>query len=156
MSGAAPNLRVLDRSSATKELDLASELFHRINRIVPPNQDLLTAEPSERVRDVIAKMDANGYSQVPHDDCHRAVVDLSLQLRADCPILEFGEALVILFALVDVIVCIKQRLQCINVVARRGLDERASDEWEGPDVGVAVLVADEDFAAGHQVRERMK
>src|SRR5687768_12806921 len=65
MPGAGPNLRVLDRSSATKELDLASELFHRINRILPANQTLLTADPSERVRDVIAKMDAHGYSQVP-------------------------------------------------------------------------------------------
>jgi len=65
MSGAAPNLRVLDRSSAVKELDLASELFHRINRILPPNQILLTADPSERVRDVIGKMDAHGYSQIP-------------------------------------------------------------------------------------------
>src|SRR4051812_20732987 len=65
MTGSGSNLRILDRSPSIKELDLASELFHRINRIVPPNQSLLTADPSELVRDVIAKMDANGYSQVP-------------------------------------------------------------------------------------------
>jgi hypothetical protein len=38
MATSLPNLRVLDRSTAARELDLASELFHRINRIIPEDQ----------------------------------------------------------------------------------------------------------------------
>jgi len=34
MAASIPNLRLLDRSGAARELDLASELFHRINRIM--------------------------------------------------------------------------------------------------------------------------
>ena len=64
MNGSGPKLRILD-TDATRELDLASELFHRINRVLPQNQALLTVEPSETVRDAMAKMDAHGYSQVP-------------------------------------------------------------------------------------------
>jgi len=60
-----PNLRVLDRSAVAKELDIASELFHRINRIIPPNQELLTVPPTCRVRDAVALMRKHGYSQVP-------------------------------------------------------------------------------------------
>src|SRR5262245_2748590 len=60
-----PDLRVLDRSSTTAELDLASELFHRINRIIPQNQRLLTVPPTYTVRDTVALMRQHGYSQVP-------------------------------------------------------------------------------------------
>ena len=42
MAGSIPNLRLLDHSTETKELDLASELFHRINRIIPQDQSVLT------------------------------------------------------------------------------------------------------------------
>ena len=65
MAQTIPNLRVLDRSSATKELDLASELFHRINRIIPENQSVLTVPPSCKVRDAVVQMLEHGYSQVP-------------------------------------------------------------------------------------------
>jgi hypothetical protein len=41
MADSVPNLKLLDRSALTDELDLASELFHRINRIIPENQELL-------------------------------------------------------------------------------------------------------------------
>jgi len=54
MGTSIPNLRVLDHSEVAKELDLASELFHRINRIIPPNQKLLTVPPACRVREAIA------------------------------------------------------------------------------------------------------
>src|SRR5438034_237221 len=60
-----PNLRVLDRSAVAKELDIASELFHRINLIIPPNQELLSVPPTCRVRDAVALMRKHGYSQVP-------------------------------------------------------------------------------------------
>jgi predicted transcriptional regulator len=60
-----PKLHLLDRSGVVKELDLASELFHRINRIIPPNQELLTILPTCRVRDAIALMLKHGYSQIP-------------------------------------------------------------------------------------------
>ena len=33
-----PNLRILDRSPVTDELDLVAKLFHRINRVIPKNQ----------------------------------------------------------------------------------------------------------------------
>jgi predicted transcriptional regulator len=64
---AAPilNLRLLDHSAAAKELDLASELFHRINRVIPQDQSLLTVAPSCRAREAVALMQQHGYSQVP-------------------------------------------------------------------------------------------
>jgi predicted transcriptional regulator len=65
MATSIPNLRVLTHSSAVKDLDLASELFHRINRIIPLNQEILKVAPNFRVRDAVALMQQNGYSQVP-------------------------------------------------------------------------------------------
>ena len=65
MAAPIPNLRLLDQSAAARELDLASELFHRINRIIPQNQVLLTVLPSCRARDAVALMQQHGYSQVP-------------------------------------------------------------------------------------------
>ena len=51
-----PKLRLLDRSEAGTELDLATELFHRINRIIPENQELLTVPPACRVRDAVEEL----------------------------------------------------------------------------------------------------
>ena len=65
MANSVPNLRLLDRSTAAKELDLASELFHRINRIIPEDQSVLTILPGCKVRDAIALMRKHGYSHVP-------------------------------------------------------------------------------------------
>src|SRR5437660_12407098 len=65
MAASVPNLRVLDDSAVAKELDLASELFHRINRIIPQNQSLLTVPPGCLARDAVALMRQHGYSQVP-------------------------------------------------------------------------------------------
>jgi predicted transcriptional regulator len=65
MPASVPNLRVLDQSAPAKELDLASELFHRINRIIPPDQVVLTIPPSCLVRDAVALMREHGYSQLP-------------------------------------------------------------------------------------------
>jgi predicted transcriptional regulator len=59
------SLRVLDSSEMARELDLASELFHRINRIIPPDQRVLTIPPNCRVRDAVALMREHGYSQLP-------------------------------------------------------------------------------------------
>ncbi len=47
------------------ELDLASELFHRINRVIPEDQKLLMVPPSCLVRDAVALMREHGYSQLP-------------------------------------------------------------------------------------------
>ena len=58
-------LRLLDQFTASRELDLASELFHRINRIIPQDQSVLTIPPTCRVRDAIALMRTHGYSQIP-------------------------------------------------------------------------------------------
>ena len=65
MAAPIPNLRLLDHSAAAKELDLASELFHRINRIIPQDQVLLAVPPSCRAREAVALMQQHGYSQVP-------------------------------------------------------------------------------------------
>lgn len=65
MATSFSGLRLLESSSAVKELDLASELFHRINRIIPQDQKVLTVGPNERVRNAIILMRAHGYSQLP-------------------------------------------------------------------------------------------
>ena len=65
MAEPIPNLRLLDQSSAARELDLVSELFHRINRIIPQDQSVLTIPPTCRVREAIKLMREHGYSQVP-------------------------------------------------------------------------------------------
>jgi CBS domain-containing protein len=65
MSSPSLQLRVLDDTSVSRELDLVSELFHRINRIIPENQELLTISPDTTVRDAIALLRKHGYSQVP-------------------------------------------------------------------------------------------
>lgn len=62
--GSTLRLEVLDAVSV-KELDLASELFHRINRVIPRDQKLLTVPPDCLVRDAIAQMNQYGYSQLP-------------------------------------------------------------------------------------------
>lgn len=48
-----------------RELDLVSELFHRINRIIPVTQKLLIVQPDTLVRDAMAMLHQYGYSQVP-------------------------------------------------------------------------------------------
>ena len=65
MTASVSVLRILDESSAARELDLASELFHRINRIIPTNQKLLTVPPKCKVREAVALMRAHGFSQIP-------------------------------------------------------------------------------------------
>jgi len=65
MASPMVSLQILDRSTAAKELDLASELFHRINRVIPEDQKVLIIEPSYLVRDAIALMRRHGYSQIP-------------------------------------------------------------------------------------------
>lgn len=59
------NLRLLDESASLRELDLASELFHRVNRLIPADQQLTTVAPRTPVREAIALMEQRGYSQLP-------------------------------------------------------------------------------------------
>jgi predicted transcriptional regulator len=65
MAASIPNLQLLDQTTAAKELDLASELFHRINRVIPQDQSVLTIPPSCQVRDAVELMRKHGYSQIP-------------------------------------------------------------------------------------------
>lgn len=65
MAASILNLRTLEGSSAAKELDLASEVFHRINRIIPENQVIVSVLPDCLVRDAVALMQKHGYGQVP-------------------------------------------------------------------------------------------
>lgn len=65
MSATVVSLNLLDRSPLAKELDLVSELFHRINRVLPANQVVLTVPPTCKASEAIEKMIAHGYSQVP-------------------------------------------------------------------------------------------
>lgn len=60
-----PSLRLLDHSAAARELDLTSELFHRINRVIPQDQSLLTVAPSCPAREAVELMQRHGYSQIP-------------------------------------------------------------------------------------------
>lgn len=55
MSQPATNLRILDDAGISRELDLVSELFHRINRIIPENQSLLKILPKTAVRDALSR-----------------------------------------------------------------------------------------------------
>jgi|GEM_PF-2378601 len=61
MSSPTLQLRILDQTSVSRELDLVSELFHRINRIIPEDQELLTITPETSVRDAIALLRKHGY-----------------------------------------------------------------------------------------------
>src|SRR5579862_3307089 len=64
MAPSTSNLRLLDDLKSEK-CDLAGEVFHRINRIIPTDQVVLTVPPHCRVRDAVALMQKHGYSQVP-------------------------------------------------------------------------------------------
>jgi hypothetical protein len=59
------SLQALDSFATAKEFDLASELFHRINRVIPRDQSVLSIPPDCRVRDAVSLMQEHGYSQVP-------------------------------------------------------------------------------------------
>jgi predicted transcriptional regulator len=64
MAASSTNLHLLD-SNVARELDLASELFHRINRVIPIDQTILSVLPSCLARDAVELMRKHGYSQVP-------------------------------------------------------------------------------------------
>jgi predicted transcriptional regulator len=55
----------LDLCDPSERLSLASELFHRINRIIPEGQTLLTVPVTCLVRDAVRSMISAGYSQIP-------------------------------------------------------------------------------------------
>jgi predicted transcriptional regulator len=65
MASSAPNLRLLDNPRLASEFDLASALFHRINKVIPENQVVLSVPPSCLAREAILRMREHGYSQVP-------------------------------------------------------------------------------------------
>ncbi len=59
------NLAVLDTSPIARELDLVSQLFHRINRVLPDDQVPLTIPPDCKASDALKIMLEHRYSQVP-------------------------------------------------------------------------------------------
>jgi len=65
MEASITRLRLLDSHAAARELDLASELFHQINRVIPPDQSVLTVSQRCTVRDAVTLMRQHGYSQLP-------------------------------------------------------------------------------------------
>lgn len=65
MSTPLIQLHILDEPSVSRELDLVSELFHRINRIIPEDQHLLSVPPETPARDAIALLRQHRYSQLP-------------------------------------------------------------------------------------------
>jgi predicted transcriptional regulator len=65
VAASLPNLRLLDQLPAEKELDLVSELFHRINRVIPSDQQIIKVAPDCLARDALALMREHGYSQLP-------------------------------------------------------------------------------------------
>jgi predicted transcriptional regulator len=58
-------LKVLDDAQMSRELDLVSEVFHRINRIIPVDQKLLMLSPDDTARDAVLLLTRHGYSQAP-------------------------------------------------------------------------------------------
>ena len=65
MAASLTQLHFLDQPPENKELNLASELFHRINQIIPQHQTVLIFPPNYIVRKAVARMREHGYSQVP-------------------------------------------------------------------------------------------
>ncbi len=65
MSTPVTQLHLLDEPHVSRELDLVSELFHRINRIIPEDQHLLSVSPETPARDAIALLRKHAYSQLP-------------------------------------------------------------------------------------------
>jgi predicted transcriptional regulator len=59
------SLRLLDSGPEAERLKLASELFHRLNRLIPEDQQVLTVTLDEPVRDVVSLMAEHNYSCVP-------------------------------------------------------------------------------------------
>jgi predicted transcriptional regulator len=65
METSIPYLKILDDSSASREFDLVSEVFHQINRLIPQNQTVLTVPPTYSVRSAVELMQEHRYSQIP-------------------------------------------------------------------------------------------
>lgn len=59
------NLKILDDPQLNGALDLVNDVFHRINRILPEDQEPLTVRHDTPVRDAISLMIQHGYSQLP-------------------------------------------------------------------------------------------
>jgi CBS domain-containing protein len=61
--------QILDDAAAGNDpvhkLDLLVDLFHRINRVIPENQDLLSVPPDTPCKEAIKQMVEESYSQVP-------------------------------------------------------------------------------------------
>ena len=65
MKTTSPRLALIDGSASIDRLDLASELFHRINRVIPEDQALFHLAPTCTAKHALSIMEQNGYSQVP-------------------------------------------------------------------------------------------
>ena len=60
-----PNLRLLDEAAAAENDDLTLELFHRLNRAIPEDQEVIAVPPECHARDALEQMEQHGYSQLP-------------------------------------------------------------------------------------------
>ena len=65
MSAKVVDLKLLDNSPLSRELDLVSAIFHRINRALPENRVSPTVAPTCSARDAVDLMLKSGYSQLP-------------------------------------------------------------------------------------------
>jgi len=65
MAAQISSFRASVQLAEAKDLDLASKLFHRINRIIPEDQVVLTIRPNCLVREALALMRKHDYSQLP-------------------------------------------------------------------------------------------
>ena len=61
------DVKLINLAEAKKggELDLASELFHRINRVIPEDQELVFVKPTMLAGEAIQMMLDKGFSQLP-------------------------------------------------------------------------------------------
>lgn len=64
------------------DIDLASQLFHRVNRVLPEDQALVTVPPETTAREAIVIMTDHGFSQLPVVAAGRVIGVFSLRSYA--------------------------------------------------------------------------
>jgi hypothetical protein len=65
MEAPPTNLKILDDPPFREIPDLVNDVFHRINRVLPEDQEPLTIGPAILARVAIGLMNQHGYSQLP-------------------------------------------------------------------------------------------
>jgi predicted transcriptional regulator len=59
------NVRLLDAAASNENHDVTLELFHRLNRAIPEDQEVLSIPPDCLAREALQQMEMHAYSQLP-------------------------------------------------------------------------------------------